>query len=600
MMRKPLLYGAALTAVIFTLGGLYACARDSQVLAEDPEFRLTADREGKMNPFFSPDGKQVVYTSGVTGSEGSAYQSICMVPADGGAPRTLFADSSASYAVCWVPGEEAILLRSGDTELKKIDLQGNVLGSYPVESMVKVFGYVPDGNLLVRKFTGASFDIGVRALENTETSILETTECWEFQATVGPGPDDVTMVVHTEFGSSGSSLEVFNRATRENTKLPVQDAPNAGPCWSPDRKYLAYASEGEGSMNLWLMDASNQKLIPLTVGSEDDVNPNWSPDGEQVVFLRQTTTSHIRVADPNTHDVTAITEGEDYDIEPAVSPDGKWVAFLRVHAEQVDERFGICVAPTDGGEVVELNLHGLRVAQVGPRPTWSPDSRELAFPAVDDDDNIDIYRLSREGGSPVQVTVGQGTDFQPSWSPDGKYIAFTRIHGGQSQLWVIPATGGLAQQISSGGTYNAYSVWDKRSERVAYLSVDTDQSYNTWVASVDNPEDRLKVASSNSVVIPVGWVASGEELVIWRQMEDTVHLCSIRPDGTGERVVADQRKDMNSGLAFTFVPNSERYHQAFYEGIPYGFAHVERAGDVYVARVSQALIRSQALAEGTR
>ena len=219
---------------------------------------------------------------------------------------------------------------------------------------------------------------------------------------------------------------------------------------------------------------------------------------------------------------------------------------------------------------------------------------------MDEEGNIDLFRIPRDGGKPVQVTVGQGTDFLPSWSPDGKHIAFTRILSGESHLWVIPATGGLARQISSGGTYNAHGMWSHDSKQIAYLGIDSDQGYNTWVAEIANPEGRRLVASSPNVVIPVGWVEGGDELVIWRQMDSGVHLCSIRPDGTGERIVADQIKDRNSGMAFVFPEGNDRYSQAFYEGVPYAFAHVERAGDVFVLRVADLIRNADLVAGGAR
>ena len=366
MKRRSWLLVVSAAAVAGVSVGLSSCARNSEVLADNPELRLTSDREGKLNPFFTPDGNHVIYTSGITGSEAATYQRICMVPAAGGPVRTILADSSAISAVCWLPDEEAILVRK-EGMLQKIDLTGKALSERPMDKLTAVFDVAPSGEMLVRKFTGASFDIGLLSWETGQTEILAPTEQWEFQACFGPGDDDITVMAHTEYGEANSSMQVFNRKRGAFTKLPVQEAPLAGPAWSEKGEYLAYSMEGDEATNLWLLESATGRLVQLTTGVEDDMSPSWSPDGEQVAFLRQTTTSHIRIADPVTHEATVISDGEDFDLEPLTSPDGEWISFVRIHNVGHGERMALCVAPTEGGTVRELDLGGLRAAQVGPR-----------------------------------------------------------------------------------------------------------------------------------------------------------------------------------------------------------------------------------------
>jgi len=51
----------------------------------------------------------------------------------------------------------------------------------------------------------------------------------------------------------------------------------------------------------------------------------------------------------------------------------------------------------------------------------------------------------------LQVTTDPMNDFGPAYSPDGSMIAFTSNRSGSNNIWVIPAVGGVAEQITTFG-----------------------------------------------------------------------------------------------------------------------------------------------------
>src|SRR5262249_45353634 len=76
---------------------------------------------------------------------------------------------------------------------------------------------------------------------------------------------------------------------------------------------------------------------------------------------------------------------------------------------------------------------------------WSPDGKELAFPADPVHDaawstNTDIWTVSVEGGEPKKVTAGNpAADAQPVYSPDGTWLAFVSQSraGFEADQWVL-------------------------------------------------------------------------------------------------------------------------------------------------------------------
>src|ERR1700730_17103984 len=106
---------------------------------------------------------------------------------------------------------------------------------------------------------------------------------------------------------------------------------------------------------------------------------------------------------------------------PIISPDGKWVAYSVATPDMDANRnaSNIWIVPANGGAAIQLTQSGHDSA-----PTWSPDSRMLAF-ISSRDGNSQVYVLSMEGGESHAIThVAGGADLV-KWSPDGSTIAFT-------------------------------------------------------------------------------------------------------------------------------------------------------------------------------
>ena len=60
----------------------------------------------------------------------------------------------------------------------------------------------------------------------------------------------------------------------------------------------------------------------------------------------------------------------------------------------------------------------------------------------------DIWSVPRAGGEAKRLTVGQGIEAAPSFSPDGKWVAFTGQYDGNTDVFVIPAEGGVPRRLT--------------------------------------------------------------------------------------------------------------------------------------------------------
>jgi serine/threonine protein kinase len=173
--------------------------------------------------------------------------------------------------------------------------------------------------------------------------------------------------------------------------------------------------------------------IPLTAYQGDELWPDFSPDGNQVVFAWNGGPDgrfHIYVKLVGAANHLQLTSGDSDDSFPAWSPDGRWIAFQR------GDRAGshtLLVSPL-GGPKKKIG-DGICEARLAATPvpfaaafhlSWSNNSQWLACSTPDPESNIVLF--SPFGGEKRQLTsppAGQA-DLFPAFSSDGRNLLFER------------------------------------------------------------------------------------------------------------------------------------------------------------------------------
>jgi len=83
-------------------------------------------------------------------------------------------------------------------------------------------------------------------------------------------------------------------------------------------------------------------------------------------------------------------------------------------------------------------------------PAWSPDGKQIAF-TTNLTGRLNLWKVSSQGGWPVQLSQSDDREFGAVWSPDGKWIVYQQDRGGGEiyDLDAIPADGGEAVNLTN-------------------------------------------------------------------------------------------------------------------------------------------------------
>jgi Tol biopolymer transport system component len=251
-------------------------------------------------------------------------------------------------------------------------------------------------------------------------------------------PSGRRIVYWSNTGADGSiegigQRDIYTVAASGGARVPVtRDAAiDWSPVWSPDGRFVYFASDRGGVMNLWriAVDEESGRVLgaaePVTTGVSGAVSlPRFSKDGSRLVFRsRVAAVNPVAIPfDPATLHAGApvlLDTRSTIRVPSDVSPDGKLVAFCSIGETQED----LFVGPPEG-PLRRVTDDAIRDRA----PMFSRDGKSLLFYSTRDGDWA-IWVIGIDGGGLRKVAAVPGGATYPIFSPNGDTIAF----GGQGR-----------------------------------------------------------------------------------------------------------------------------------------------------------------------
>ena len=219
--------------------------------------------------------------------------------------------------------------------------------------------------------------------------------------------------------------------------------------WSPDGKWIAFASDRPGALpkspekkrQLWIMPADGGEAQQLTKMEQGIGGFGWAPDSQRIAFSAEA---------PEAKGMKDRKESfGDYHV---IHGDYEMVHLWVVDLPKMDAA-GRISAVAEPKELTKEDTFSVEEF------SFSPDGAKIAFSAKKDPDLIsegskDIYVMAVADGKIKKIVDTPGPDGDPKWSPDGKQIAYVTSNGAQyffyanQKIAVVDADGGKPRVVS--------------------------------------------------------------------------------------------------------------------------------------------------------
>ena len=462
--------------------------------------RILGGRAWEYQPRWSPDGKEILFTSDRGGTD-----NLWIAKADGSAPKA-FTEEKDKVSNCgaWAPDGRAIVAKRrltdrssiGTTELWLYDRHGGSgiqISKKDALPEVSEPVFHPDGRFIYFSTRGNRF---------------------RYDSNVHAGIYDIRR---------------FDRTTGDFTQI-VQRVGGAGrPAFSPDGKTLSYITREGSETHLVLHDllsgaervlwrALDRDLMESFAWAGVYPGMDWTPDGRAIVCYARGGLWRVDVARgeatqiPLSVDV-ALTVEDALRFKPDVTGDRfrarilRWIRQSPSADAIVFSALGRLYRTAADGSNPQALLRNDDDTQFEYSPSFSPDGKRLAYVSWSDTETGHLWTARSNGSGAERISSVAGQYANPNWSPDGK------------QLVVIKGNGAQLRGQDMGD-----DLWFE------LLVFDADGGEPHYVASVANRGAQSRMP--NPIFSPQG------DRIFW--MEDgggdyTVQYVSIRPDGSDKK-----------------------------------------------------------------
>ncbi|HEV8370711.1 MAG TPA: S41 family peptidase [Pyrinomonadaceae bacterium] len=310
-------------------------------------------------------------------------------------------------------------------------------------------------------------------------------------------------------------------------RLTVNRARDVYGRFSPDGKWIAFSSDRNGNLDVFIMSATGGAAKQLTSHSADDTVLGWSADSHSVLFTSNRGEDFM----PQLYLVSVDggaqwKAGTDMGVQATYSPDGKRLAYNQKSQVYWRKYY----RGSYQSDIMVMDVAAKKFTQVtdfdglDSWPMWGHDGFIYFVSDRDGAGLTNVWRVSDNGGKADRVTTFKNGDVRwPSISADGRVIMFEHDFG----IWKLDVNSKKASAIT--------------------LNIDAETADNlTDMQSFSSQADEFDLApSSRRIAFSIHgeiFTAPVEEGDIKQITESTARERSVAysPDGKWLSYISDQ------------------------------------------------------------
>lgn len=456
-------------------------------------------------------------------------------------------------------GNEVVFSYAGD--LYKAPLSGGVAQHLTSHLGYEMFArFSPDGKKIA--FTGqydGSTEVYVMPAEGgTPKRVTYTATNSRDNLADRMGPNNVVMgwtpdgksIVYRNRIGDGFTGKLYTVSAEGGMSKQIPLPEGGFCCYSPDGKKLAYNRvfrefrawkyyKGGMADDIWIYDPAAAKVENITNNVAQDVFPMWI--GDEIFYVSdRDNRMNIFVYNTKTKSTEKVTDFTEYDVKfPStngsviVFENGGYLYRLDPATRQTSK---IEITMNDEGNSARPELRDVK--KFGTAMDLSPDGSRVLITARGDVFNVPV----KEGVTRNITRSSDAHDRLASWSADGKNAIYISDKTGETELWMSPADGGKATQltknndsyilgftVSPDGKYVIYSDRKNRLNKLdlatlATKTLVTDSLYkiSSWNYS---PDSRwltyTRLAKNNMRVVYIYDLATDKEYAVTEDWYDS-------------------------------------------------------------------------------
>ena len=313
------------------------------------------------------------------------------------------------------------------------------------------------------------------------------------------------------------------------------------PHLSPDGAQIIYTRGRIDKLNdkhessLWIMNADGSRSRSLVDGS----NARWSPAGDRIAYLAQGKPKGTQIFVRYMDGEGAATQISHVDQSPTNlrwSPDGSQIAFTMLVEDKATWPIKMPKAPE------------------GAKWTEAPRIIERLHYRQDRQGFIDtgyhhVFVVPAGGGTARQVTSGAYDHNSVEWTPDGKSLLLSGLRADdseyqwrESEIYAVDAASGNVRQLTTRKGPDQNPVVSPDGTKVAYTGYDWTK--DTWIDSklyvmnIDGSNPHLVSGDWDRSPSALRWSADGSSIYFTAQSEgsENLYLLPLTAAGAGKVV----------------------------------------------------------------
>ena len=268
------------------------------------------------------------------------------------------------------------------------------------------------------------------------------------------------------------------------TRLTDLPGLEESPAISPDGKSVAFSAGVSGKRQLFVQLVAGGAPLQITRDPVDHEYPRWSPDSSSILYFSAAAPGELQ---GSIWEIPALGGAPRRVVDSVggadVSPTDGRLALFRLAKEGLQ----LVTAPTDGSKFDVVADFAPAAYYLFPR--WSPDGRWIAFQRGDSV-RFDVFVAPAAGGEARQLTHDNNMMNGFAWLPDSTGIVYSSGRGGTMPylpalgLWQVTLGDGSVRRVTSGETsYVSPDIAKSGAMLVSRMKLETD----IWKFPVDGP-----------------------------------------------------------------------------------------------------------------